>query len=174
MVESHRLFCCVRCHRQIRICTRCDRGNVYCSPLCAGCARRRTLREAGRRYQQTMAGRRKHASRQLRYQLRLRKKMTHQGTHKELVDIRPAADTAKESTKQPAVQEEVSREHDVQSVSENNATQTTSGQKAKTTRCHFCGGPCGAFTRLGPLRCLRVRRGRRRQARQPVAHAAGA
>ena len=173
MVESHRLFICVRCGRQIRICTRCDRGNVYCSAPCADFARRRTLREAGRRYQQqTPAGRRNHAARQQRYRLR-QKKVTHQGPHKDLVEIRPGADTAKESTKQPAVQEEVPREHDVQLVSKNNATQTAGDQEAKTIRCHFCGGPCGEFTRLGPLRRWRTRRGRRRQARQPVARIFG-
>ena len=174
MVESHRLFTCIRCRRQIRICTRCDRGNVYCSKGCAGLARRRTLLEAGRRYQQTMAGRRNHAARQRRYQLRLREKVTHQGPHKELVEIRPGADTADESTKQPAVQEEVPREHDILSVSENKETHAAGDQNAKTTRCHFCRGPCGEFTRLGPLRSWRTRRGRRRQARQPVARAAGA
>jgi len=174
MVESHRLFTCVRCHCQIRICTRCDRGNVYCSELCAGSARRCSLLEAGRRYQQTMAGRRNHAARQQRYQLRLRKKVTHQGPHKDLVEVGPGADTAKESTKQPAVQEEVPHEHDIRLVSENNEAQAASDQNAKTTRCHFCRGPCGEFTRLGPLRSWRTRRGRRRQARQPVARAAGA
>lgn len=169
MVESHRLFICVRCGCQTRICSRCDRGNVYCTPFCAGLARGHTLRSAGRRYQQTPAGRRNHAARQRRYRIRQCKKVTHQGPLKKSIELRPGADTANESTKQPAVQKEVPREHDAQLVSKNNETQTTGGQKAKTTRCHFCGGPCGEFTRLGPLRSWRTRRGRRRQARQPVA-----
>lgn len=169
MVESHRLFICVRCGRQIRICTQCDRGNVYCSVPCAGFARHQTLREAGRRYQQTPAGRRKHAARQRRYRIRQWKKVTHQGPLKKSIELRPGAGTAEESPKQTAVQKEVPREHDAELVSKNNATQTTGGQKAKTTRCHFCGEPCGEFTRLGPLRSWRARRGRRRQARPPVA-----
>lgn len=173
MVESHRLLICARCDRQIRICTRCDRGNVYCSALCADFARCRTLQEAGRRYQQTPAGRRNHAARQQRYRLRQWKKVTHQGPHKQSVELRTGADTAKESTKQPAVQKEVPREHEDQLVSKNNATQTTVSQKDKTTRCHFCGEPCGEFTRLGPLRSWRTRRGRRRQARQPGAWTSG-
>ncbi len=169
MVKSHRLLICARCSCQVRICTRCDRGNVYCSKFCAGLARSRSLRGAGRRYQQTRAGRRNHAARQQRYQLRQPKKVTHQGPHKDLAEIRPGADTAMELTKQPAVAKEVPREHDVRSVSKNNETQTAGGQKAKTTHCHFCGGSCGEFTRLGPLRSWRTRRGRRRQARQPAA-----
>ena len=162
MVKSHRLFVCARCGCQVCICTLCDRGNVYCSKFCAGLARTCNLREAGRRYQQTRAGRRNHAARQQSYQLRQRKKVTHQGPHKDLTEIRPGADTAKESIKQPAVTEEVPREHDVQSVSKNNETQTTGGKKAETT-CHFCFGSCGEFTRLGPLRSWQTRRGRRRQ-----------
>ena len=168
MVKSHRLFICARCGCQVLICTRCDRGNVYCSEFCADLARSRGLRESGSRYQQTRVGRQKHAARQQRYQFRQLKIVTHQGPHKDLAEIRPGADTAKKSTKQPAVQEEEPHEHDVQLVS-HDATQTTGGQKAKTIHCHFCCRPCGSFARLEPLRRWRTWRGRRRQARQPVA-----
>ena len=169
MVKSHRLVICARCSCHVRICTRCDRGNMYCSKICAGLARKRSNLEAGSRYQRTKVGRRKHAARQHRYQLRQRQKMTHQGPHKNVAEIRPGADTAKESIKQPAVAEEVPREHEVQSVSKNNGVQTAGGPKTKTTQCHFCRGSCGEFTRLGPLRSWRTRRGRRRQARPPAA-----
>lgn len=169
MVKSHRLLICARCGRQVRICTRCDRGNWYCSEFCAGLARNRSMREAGWRYQQTTAGKRNHAARQHRYRRSLWEKVTHQGPHKDLAEIRPGADTAKESPKQPAGSEEVPHEHDVQPVSKNNETQTIGGQKTETTHCHFCGGLCGEFTRLDPLRSWRTRRGRRRQARPPAA-----
>ena len=164
MVESHRLFLCKACRRQVRICTLCDRGNVYCSKLCASSARSRTLRRAGKRYQQTHLGRRNHAARQKRYRLRQMQKVTHQGPHKEWIKVRTWAYTA--TIKQPAVQKEVPHEHNVQSKYSNNLGQATASQNAKTM-CHFCLRPCGDLSRLGPLRQFRARPGRLRQARQP-------
>lgn len=67
---AHRLYLCARCRRQVSICTRCDRGNRYCSPNCATAARRDSLRYAGRRYQMTDTGRIKHNARQQSYRQR--------------------------------------------------------------------------------------------------------
>ena len=72
---SYRLFNCARCHRQVRICSHCDRGNRYCSPQCSYQARRDSLCRAGASYQQTEQGRINHAARQQNYLIR---KMTHQ------------------------------------------------------------------------------------------------
>ncbi len=49
------------------ICTHCDRGQRYCGEQCSRLARRESMREAGRRYQQTPDGRAKHAVRQAIY-----------------------------------------------------------------------------------------------------------
>ena len=57
---SSRLFLCGRCRRQVVICRRCDRGQVYCGPDCALEVRRRNQRDARRRYQATDRGRRMH------------------------------------------------------------------------------------------------------------------
>ncbi len=79
--ESHRLFNCLRCKRQVFICRSCDRGNVYCHSECSKLARRQSMKEAGCRYQQTRRGRQHNAARQRRYRHRKIKKVTHQGSH---------------------------------------------------------------------------------------------
>lgn len=81
---SYRLFNCARCHRQVRICSHCDRGNRYCSPQCSYQARRDSLRRAGAGYQQTDQGKINHAARQQNYLIR---KMTHQGSLRSPLDL---------------------------------------------------------------------------------------
>jgi hypothetical protein len=74
-----RMFLCGRCRAQVVLCSRCDRGNVYCGPACAAVQRRESVRAAGRRYQQSRSGRFAHAARMRRYRERGRK-VTHQGS----------------------------------------------------------------------------------------------
>ena len=77
--ESYRLYNCARCHRLVKICPRCDHGNIYCNQGCAEIQRRETLCRAGRRYQATFRGRRNHAARQMAYRERQIRKVTHHG-----------------------------------------------------------------------------------------------
>ena len=80
-----RLYLCAGCRTAVLICSHCDRGQRYCTG-CAGEARRRSVRAAGRRYQASLRGRHAHAKRQQRYRARtalhsLRsQKVTHQGS----------------------------------------------------------------------------------------------
>jgi len=74
-----RLFNCARCHCQVKICRRCDRGNIYCGLRCSFAARMESLRAAGKRYQDSPKGRMNHALRQRRYRTRSNK-VTHQGS----------------------------------------------------------------------------------------------
>jgi hypothetical protein len=74
--DSWRLANCALCHRQMRLCSDCDRFHRYCSPSCAAEARRRGLREAGQRYQATEKGRRRNCLRQQRH----RAHVTHQSS----------------------------------------------------------------------------------------------
>jgi len=48
---SGRLFLCAGCRQQVIVCSCCDRGQIYCTGACAKQARRRTVQQAGRRYQ---------------------------------------------------------------------------------------------------------------------------
>jgi hypothetical protein len=67
MEPTARIFNCARCHRQVIICSCCDRGNSYCSPTCSAKSRKASVQAAGKRYQQTYQGKLKHAERQRRY-----------------------------------------------------------------------------------------------------------
>ncbi len=77
--ESLRLFQCARCLKQVKICTRCDRGNIYCSRACSIAARKSSCRAATKRYQRTPRGKQNHANCQQRYrekqQAKIRAKM---------------------------------------------------------------------------------------------------
>jgi len=77
--DDIRLFNCVRCHCQVKICRYCDRGNIYCGLGCSVPARIESLRAAGKRYQDSPKGRMNHARRQRRYRSRSNK-VTHQGS----------------------------------------------------------------------------------------------
>lgn len=72
------LFECARCHEYTLICTRCLGGRQYCDP-CGEQVRNDSVREAGRRYQQTPKGRRNHRQRQQR--LRARRRTSEQADH---------------------------------------------------------------------------------------------
>ena len=80
MEPTARLYQCILCHKQVKICSTCDRGNIYCAPICATQARKKSLKRAGFRYQTTLNGKRHHAARQARYRMRLSKIVTHQGS----------------------------------------------------------------------------------------------
>lgn len=67
---SCRMFLCARCHSQVLVCRRCDRGQIYCIGTCAQEARRDRQREARRRYQASPRGRTLHAERSRRYRAR--------------------------------------------------------------------------------------------------------
>ena len=74
-----RLYRCQSCGRVALICSRCDRGQLYCAAGCAQQARVASLRRAGKRYQQTKGGKHKHAARMDQYRRGQRQKVTHQG-----------------------------------------------------------------------------------------------
>ena len=67
MGASCRLFLCARCGKTVVICGHCDHGNRYCEAKCSEAARRHSVREAGRRYQQKRSGAIDHSRRQRRY-----------------------------------------------------------------------------------------------------------
>ena len=89
--RSARLFLCARCRVQTKICSYCDRGQVYCND-CAAPARQEAQREASERYQLSRQGRFKHAARQRRYRERKRlenEKVTHQGCSNSIDVLQP-------------------------------------------------------------------------------------
>jgi hypothetical protein len=81
MKGSFRLFYCSRCHLKTVICSRCDRGNIYCRPACGYFSRKITLQRAAKKYQATRIGRQNNATRQQRFRTRQKQKVTHQGSN---------------------------------------------------------------------------------------------
>lgn len=134
MEATCRLFLCARCRKQVRICRRCDRGQIYCPDGCAKIARRHSLREAGRRYQQSRQGRFKQAERIRRFRLR-KQNVTHQGS-------------------------ESVAEHDLLPTNsakvDKRVVLTTQTSSLNTLRCHFCGCSCSDFVRNNFLHRRRV------------------
>lgn len=80
MEPTSRLYQCILCHSQATVCSKCDHGQIYCSTICSSIARKKSLKIAGSRYQNTFNGKRLHAARQARYRMRLIKIVTHQGS----------------------------------------------------------------------------------------------
>jgi hypothetical protein len=81
--ELCRVYRCRRCGIEVRICVRCDDGQVYCAGSCRELARQQSLRAAAARYQSTRRGALHHAARQKAYRVRktqhglLESKVTH-------------------------------------------------------------------------------------------------
>ena len=132
---SCRMFLCGRCHSQVLVCRRCDRGQIYCAGTCAQQARRHHQREARRRYQATPRGRTMHADRNRRYRDRQRS-VTDQGLLKE-----------HEAGLLPGVEA-----HGPMSQ------RSPSRCRPGNWRCHSCGQAASAFVRLSTLRPPRHRR----------------
>lgn len=129
-MQSSRIFSCARCHCQVVICCRCDRGQVYCPP-CAPQARTDSLRRANRKYRTSHKGRLANALRQRRFRYAAkqacRKKVTHQGS-----DV-VAADGSL-------------------FVQPNTLQQKDTGAQQDARQCHFCQCAVSPFLRRGFLR----------------------
>jgi hypothetical protein len=143
------MFNCARCHRLVVICTRCDRGQRYCSAPCAQVQRKRSVREAGRRYQRTRPGARNNAARQKRWRTRIVTTVTHHPspTHKHLREELPGENAPKETCDATSNRAFV--------ISNRTPVTILAGQPVR--RCDFCGRLCGSYTRWGTLSAERRR-----------------
>ena len=113
--------------------------------------RRQSLKEAGKRYQQTPAGQRKHAQRQSEYRDRQKEKVTHQGPQR-------APDQGQGGV--PALQ----AQQELKTAQKEDAHETESTAQPPCPQgppehtgvlCSFCRQPCSPFVRrrtLGQLR----------------------
>ena len=132
MCDSARLYNCVRCQRQVIICSHCDRGNIYCARGCSEQSRREKQREAAERYQSSHQGRQLHAQRQHQYRQRQqqsrqrqKEKVTHQGS-----PAQTSCDSITTGLK-------TERPRPVIALF----------SKKEGLSCHFCGRQCGDYLR---------------------------
>ena len=139
-----RIFLCACCRVQVLVCSHCDRGQIYCPHQCAPATRQALQRAAGRRYQQSRAGRLKHAQRTRRWRERrcaVEQKVTHQGSQNApsnvvlsvIATTLPNAATEPHTTGAPL-------------------PAITAASAPTPWRCHWCGTNCVAHVRLGFLR----------------------
>jgi hypothetical protein len=126
---SARTFACARCGIEVLICSRCDRGQRYCGRACAHGARRESLREAGRRYQASRAGRFAHARRARRWRQRWREIVTHHGSQ-------AGGQAATVAQEPPAAR----------------AAAAGDGTAPARWHCHWCARSCAPLLRRGFLR----------------------
>jgi hypothetical protein len=124
------------------VCTACDRGQIYCSRRCSSIRRRKSVREAGRRYQKSPLGARNHARRQERYRARRRGKVTHQGS----------------AVARPEAQRPLQVAREAGAHGEETVHEESRPERESFPRCVFCGRRLGPFVRLGSL-SSRARRG---------------
>ncbi len=154
--KSYRLFNCVWCHQQVAICSWCDRGQRYCSPHCRQALRRRSLREAARRYQKTPPGARNNAARQKRWRMRSAARFVTTVTHhpslshslrREEVPVRsdPQEVCDATSSRTPAVAHRMP------------VTLPTAETGQAVRCCDYCGRPCGLYARWETLSAYRRR-----------------
>lgn len=154
--EALRIFCCMRCRKQVKLCSRCDRGHIYCES-CAPAAARDRIRRAGKRYQATPAGRAKHAERQRRYRERqgqVGQDVTHQGSTLERPSAPPPPPPPPLATGVPAAGD-VRRPS---SSSPRAARRTTPGHPPGTLTCSTCSRCCSPFARRHSLNEVRLRK----------------
>jgi hypothetical protein len=137
---AYRLYNCERCQLQVRICLRCDHGNVYCAGECAKVRRRESLRRAQARYQRTRRGARHHAARQRRWRERQREEaqnVTHQGSPITVTQCIVAVSPVTQSESADASPE---KPDPVPKI------------RPSLERCAFCGVTLPAWTRQRPWR----------------------
>ena len=138
MSVSSRLYHCCRCHAQVIICSRCDRGQRYCPGTCRYLARVESSKRAAKKYLSTRKGRFNNATRQQRFRRQIKQKVTHQGsTPKRLHDLLKIR------------------------LAETKKTQKRLLPDAKL-RCHHCGVVCESFLRLDFLQRSPCQRSLRR------------
>lgn len=137
-----RLFLCGRCRAQVLICSRCDRGQIYCAAACAQAARQESQRQACRRYQQSRRGRFAHAERARRYRQCRRQKnnVTHQGSPPLPSDGLLAANSMGEAPQFMRIQ------------TPHKPTMPANWRVLDCWRCHVCGRCCAEYIRSGFLR----------------------
>ena len=134
MSLSSRLFNCCRCHAQVIICSRCDRGQRYCAGDCRHKARFESVKRATNKYQLTRIARFKNAERQKHFRQRNQQKVTHQGSAQmRLHDLLKTRLTEIKKTQKPLL-------------------------PGSTCHCHYCGAVCEPHLRHDFMRSSRFKR----------------
>ena len=179
--EPARRFLCARCRAPTLVCSRCDRGQIYCATGCAAVVRQQSQRDAGRRYQCSRPGRFMHAARTQRWRERqallavsaARSEMatpqsvTHQGSPLPASDAVLAVPSPMSAAATPAP---ASTAQSCIAITTRSASlpAATLPLTSSAWRCHWCHTPCSERVRLDFLRHSRP--ARRARARGEPSH----
>ena len=161
--QTGRLFLCASCQAQVLVCSQCDRGQRYCAKGCANITRRSRQREAGKRYQQSRAGRHKHAARM--HQFRQRRAASAKIVTHHSSQVTPADAVLPANESPPAIPPDSQAQSPCSPIAPDSfALSTTANSRisipSPVWRCHWCQSPCPALVRQGFLRHSRwVRNG---------------
>ncbi len=186
--EPARRFLCARCRAPTLVCSRCDRGQIYCATGCAAAARQQSQREAGQRYQCSRPGRFMHAARTQRWRerqallavaaarsaLATPQSVTHQGSTSPASDAvlvafpSPVAAAAVPAASAPPTQPCMTITTVGASSAGASSAAVTLPLNSSAWRCHWCHTPCSARVRLDFLRHSRP--ARRARARVEPSH----
>ena len=147
---SLRSYFCRRCKEWVTICSRCDRGNIYCNGPCSDLARREDQRESEHRYRKSPLGRRNNVRRQRRHRERQRNCVTHQGSPIQ-------GSTAKEELCS-TVKEQSPHETRVSTGPHKPAPSHAAQDGALDLRCTFCERYSSPFLRTDFLPSIKSRR----------------
>jgi hypothetical protein len=137
---AYRLYNCARCQLQVRICQRCDHGNVYCAGECASIRRRESLRRAQARYQRSRRGAGRHAARQRQWRERLRQKRTIVTHHGLLITVTQCIVAVSPVTQSQPIDASPEEPKQLPKV------------RPPLERCAFCGATLPDWTRQRPWR----------------------
>jgi len=143
--DCRRLVCDL-CEEVAYICSWCDRGHRYCSRECSEEARQRSVCEAGRRYQRSQRGRRKHADCQARYRRRqaaAAQKVTHHGCRSSPGPATVSTCSTSSTDPSPCLPQRCSFGTGVPVV------------VLAALFCQICGAECAPWVREDFLRCRR-------------------
>lgn len=175
--EPARRFLCARCRTPALVCSRCDRGQIYCAAGCAAVARLQSQRDAGRRYQCSRPGRFMHAARTQRWRERQAllavplagsematpQSVTHQGSPTPASDaVLLGVPTPVAAAAVPAVPAPPAQPCKTITTGSASSPAATLPLTSSAWRCHWCHTPCSARVRLEFLRHSRPPRPRRR------------
>ena len=160
--QTYRLFYCLLCRVQCRVCSRCDRGNIYCKN-CQVQAKQSRQQRANQKYRSSKKGRAVRA--RLEKQRRLNRKLNSVGDHGSKIADQPSNDVSAGSgaAQRSNSNEEVSGEN-VLAID----TQSCSAMVQKQFRCEFCNSPFGFYSRrLGESAKVAAHFRRTRRGRPP-------
>lgn len=147
--RSARRYHCARCHCPVLICSRCDRGHIYCFEGCREAAYRERCQRNARRYRSSARGRRNTAQRQRRFRERNRPRSA----------TSDAVDSLALSSSVKAPDAIVVATAESKKVTHRGSTPQEAGvvlpgtrNTATPMRCDVCQQPCSVYVRLDFLR----------------------